>query len=558
MAKGAKKMTNFNIQNYIHLSFANAQKDTRLRSAAEVSPQIIFNQRYKKLEDSFRAKAGVSSDEFIKELNNYGDALEAVASLFNSSTITEIKESMSNESLRQVITGERDLENLIAAGAISGYTTIIGQLYTGKGQTKQQLDSLHEALKPLAQNYKNFLDVLSNEKASNTKRARAAQSILLSEVFKNANKIRTSAKDDTLFESSFEFTDKSYDIINKNIKEIDRIFQEGNIDSAKLSRLIKSTSQIANTSLKGADAGEYSSGILAKYFAAPIVEKFSQGLQTSISHRGRTSSNLSTMEVDITGRVRVKGLASDLENAINPYIQSFMAKDMKADIAITTGADEELLISRKTYNNLSARWVNLADDISIAAIMAFSRDNGQVAKLFNSSASGALFNALNFHLLGGTYKTKMMKNGDIKPVFDHAISSSADSMDAVFGGALSNLMMTLLAAIIEPESVGLMDINGMLIPTPTYYKFMMNKFIQGGGRRQASSYIFFNKSKGQSAITSILNSDKVVVKNEGKGYSYASPSYYRNLEIKKSLLNQRVSVRGTFFNFDEYRQTMLR
>lgn len=558
MAKGAKKMTNFNIQNYIHLSIANAQKDTALRNSGGSNYKIIFDRKYKKIENSFRGKTGVSSDDFIKELNNYGEALEAVSNLFSSTTITELKESMNSESLRQVITGQRDLENLISAGAISGYTTIIGQLYTGKGQTKQQLDSLHEALKPLAQNYKNFLDVLGSDKASNTKRARAAQSILLSEVFKNANKIRLSAKDDTLFESGFEFTDKSYDIVNKNIKEIDRIFQEGNINSAKLSKLIKSTAQIANTSLKGADAGEYSSGILAKYFAAPVVEKFSKGLQTSISHRGRSSTNLSTMEVDITGRVRVKGLASDLENAIAPYIQSFIAKDMKADIAITTGADEELLISRKTYNNLNAKWVNLAESISIAAIMAFSRDSGEIAKLFNGEASASLFNALNFYFLGGTYKTKLTKNGDIEPVFDKNISSSANNIDAIFDGSLSNLMMTLLASIIEPESVGLMDINGMLVPTPTYYKFMMNKFLQGEASRQASSYIYFNKSTGKAAIQSILNSEKVVVKNEGKGYNYASPSYYRNLEIKKSLLNQKVSVRGTFFSFDEYRQTMLK
>ena len=67
-----KKKTNFDIVNYVHLSYAGALEDSRLQGGGKDSTiRNTMNKNYNKMEEEFKSARGVSSKEFMEASQKY-------------------------------------------------------------------------------------------------------------------------------------------------------------------------------------------------------------------------------------------------------------------------------------------------------------------------------------------------------------------------------------------------------------------------------------------------------------------------------------------------------
>ena len=93
-----RKKTNFDIVNYVHLSYAGALEDNGLRGGGSKSTlEAKLKTNYENIEAQFRSAVGMSSEDFLKSAEKYGDLLTTFIKMFNSDTIEDIEKLSSEE-----------------------------------------------------------------------------------------------------------------------------------------------------------------------------------------------------------------------------------------------------------------------------------------------------------------------------------------------------------------------------------------------------------------------------------------------------------------------------
>ena len=130
-----RKKTNFDIVNYVHLSYAGALEDNRLRGGGSKSTlQSKLKTNYENIEAQFKSIVGMSSEDFLKSAAKYGDLLTTFIKMFNSDTIGDIEKLGSEETRLRLEEAGEAAERMIQAAKVSGYSNILGQLLTKKDE----------------------------------------------------------------------------------------------------------------------------------------------------------------------------------------------------------------------------------------------------------------------------------------------------------------------------------------------------------------------------------------------------------------------------------------
>ena len=81
----AKKMDNFQIKNYIHLSYENAKEDSNITSSSfnrSTDLLSVKERQMKRLEKEFMSVTGMSSKVFASKMSGQLDMIEAINALF--------------------------------------------------------------------------------------------------------------------------------------------------------------------------------------------------------------------------------------------------------------------------------------------------------------------------------------------------------------------------------------------------------------------------------------------------------------------------------------------
>lgn len=570
-----KKKTNFDIVNYVHLSYAGALEDSRLQGGGKDSTiRNTMNRNYKKMEEEFKSALGISSKEFMEASQKYSEAITAISQMFRCSTIEEMKQFISEDKIAQLNLGKSAAESLLASAKTSGYAEILGQLYAENGDANinKKIEEIANSFSGINLYEENLKYLTSKGGSSANKKKQAMLMALLEKAMESANVARGNT--DTIFSSNFTWQDSSFDIINNNLQDFKNSMNKGIPPKiGELETIIGNSRKILNTNIKGASVGEYSSGILAKKIITPILQGITDAINIEIQHTGTKSSVKNIIEIPIA-QISSKKTVINLKDPINAVakgIHSFTAKDKKADITIsynnTNGDSKDIKISTKRYKT-SAYAVNLSERMTIGQALAFSMNGATAVKNFtgNNKNSAQFYNALNFYLLGSSYNVE--KRGKIAEVFKETGGGySVNQIDATFGGVLSKFLLEILAGVLEPKTSTFMDINGMIIPTPIYYKFMMNKFLSQQIKNNVSSYISFNaqafRNNTESAILDPKNTgaEKVYTARPNAkwktGYAYDIAALKRNLIVKQNILNHTISIRGDFLSLSDYRGSFL-
>ena len=572
-----RKKTNFDIVNYVHLSYAGALEDNGLRGGGSKSTlEAKLKTNYENIEAQFKSAVGMSSEDFLKSAEKYGDLLTTFIEMFNSDTIKEIKKLSSEEAQLKLEEGEEAAMKLrmVQAAKVSGYSNILGQLLTKKDE-KGIESYINTILKSFSgiNLYEEFLKGMSSEGGQSLDSKKRAMSLsLIKLIFDNAVALKDSSKD-TLFSGTFQWQEPSYDAINAKLEKISSSMQKGiPIRPSEIDEIIKDCRSIINTKIKGATVGEYSSGIIGKKIISPILEKVHGEINEEILHTGTKSRAENEIHIPIAQLSIKKNIINlkDPENAVAKGIQKFITEDKKADITIKydnkNSERKNITISTKRYGT-AAKFINIADNISIGKALAFmSLEGTSSSDYFGNGRRGAQFyNALNFYLLKSDFNKK---DGKISEVFKESSPGwSVTAIDAAFGGILTKFLLDVLANNIKPESSAFMDINGEIIPTPIYYKYMMKRLLSDQVKNNVSSFIEFNRGAYiknteskilDSNITGALKKPKQINGQWRSGYRYDMAALKRNLIVKQNILTHQITIKGNLISLADYKQNFLK
>lgn len=570
-----RKKTNFDIVNYVHLSYAGALEDNGLRGGgSETTLQAKLKRNSDNIEAQFKSVVGMSSKDFLKSAEKYGDLLTTFIEMFNSDTIEDI-EKLSSEETQLKLGKGREAARMIQAAKVSGYSNILGQLLTKKDE-KGIESYINTILKSFSgiNLYEEYLKGMSSEGGQSLDSKKRAMSLsLIKLIFDNATTLKKDSSDDTLFSGTFQWQEPSYDAINAKLEKISSSMQKGiPIRPSEIDEIIKDCRSIINTKIKGATVGEYSSGIIGKKIISPILEKVHGKINEEILHTGTKSRAENEINIPIAQLSIKKNIINlkDPENAVAKGIQKFITEDKKADITIKydnkNSERKSVTISTKRYGT-AAKFINIADNISIGKALAFmSLEGTSSSDYFGNGRRGAQFyNALNFYLLKSDFNKK---DGKISEVFKESSPGwSVTAIDAAFGGILTKFLLDVLANNIKPESSAFMDINGEIIPTPIYYKYMMKRLLSDQVKNNVSSFIEFNRGAYiknteskilDSNITGALKKPKQINGQWRSGYRYDMAALKRNLIVKQNILTHQITIKGNLISLVDYKQNFLK
>ncbi len=573
-----RKKTNFDIVNYVHLSYAGALEDNGLRGGgSKTTLEAKLKRNSENIEAQFKSAVGMSSKDFLKSAEKYGDLLTTFIEIFNSDTIKKIKELSSEEAQLKLEEGEEAAMKLrmIQAAKVSGYSNILGQLLTKKDEEgiESYINSILKSFSGINL-YEEFLKGMSSEGGQSLDSKKRAMSLsLIKLIFDNAVTLKEDSSDDTLFSGTFQWQEPSYDAINAKLEKISSSMQKGiPIRPSEIDEIIKDCRSIINTKIKGATVGEYSSGIIGKKIISPILEKVHGKINEEILHTGTKSRAENEINIPIAQLSIKKNIINlkDPKNAVAKGIQNFITKDKKADITIKydnkNSERKSVTISTKRYGT-AAKFINIADNISIGKALAFmSLEGTSSSDYFGNGRRGAQFyNALNFYLLKSDFNKK---DGKISEVFKESSPGwSITAIDAAFGGILTKFLLDVLANNIKPESSAFMDINGEIIPTPIYYKYMMKRLLSDQVKNNVSSFIEFNRGAYiknteskilDSNITGALKKPKQINGQWRSGYRYDMAALKRNLIVKQNILTHQITIKGNLISLADYKQNFLK
>lgn len=570
-----RKKTNFDIVNYVHLSYAGALEDNGLRGGgSKTTLEAKLKRNSDNIEAQFKSVVGMSSKDFLKSAEKYGDLLTTFIEMFNSDTIKDI-EKLSSEETQLKLGNGKEASRMIQAAKVSGYSNILGQLLTKKDEKgiESYINTILESFSGINL-YEEFLKGISSDGGQSLDSKKRAMSLsLIKLIFDNATALKKESSKDTLFSGTFQWQEPSYDAINAKLEKISSSMQKGiPIRHSEIDEIIKDCRSIINTKIKGATVGEYSSGIIGKKIISPILEKVHGEINEEILHTGTKSRAENEINIPIAQLSIKKNIINlkDPENAVAKGIQKFITEDKKADITIKydnkNSERKSVTISTKRYGT-AAKFINIADNISIGKALAFmSLEGTSSSDYFGNGRRGAQFyNALNFYLLKSDFNKK---DGKISEVFKESSPGwSVTAIDAAFGGILTKFLLDVLANNIKPESSAFMDINGEIIPTPIYYKYMMKRLLSDQVKNNVSSFIEFNRGAYiknteskilDSNITGALKKPKQINGQWRNGYRYDVVALKRNLIVKQNILTHQITIKGNLISLADYKQNFLK
>lgn len=562
----SKKITNFSIVNYVHLTYANAIVDKNLKGKL-VQSQLKkkYKRIYKDLEKRFVEIVGVSSRDFLKVCKKMDEGIGTINKMFNSSSLQELENYLSEDKIKQLKLARQDAEELTHSAKIIGFSNILGKIYS-KETPPEEFESIANGFAGI-DGYEQILQYLNSnargEKDSNNKKKQSMMLYLLSEISKNVASLRNAATASSTFTIPFDWKNKSLDDFNKLILTFQEGFKNGiPVKMEDIKKITSAAKRISDTQIKGAMVGEYSSAILAKNLFFPILKKDLVD-KLKVTHTGKDIQSIKTISFNPTNnllKIDTTG-GQNIFESLKENITNIQVIDKKADIVITyqKGSQEKKIpISVKTYKS-TAQWINLSDKISIGAALAFGENGTETYNYYlNSGITGKLFNALNFYLLRNEYGI-VKEDGMAKITKIKNASLASTKIDNAFGGILSSLAIDILGNLLQPESSAFIDINGIFIPTPVYYKYMMERFMNREDI-YANSFLYFNASaylkNTENLILNERNTGAELEPGSKNNYRYDLAALKRNIIVRDAIINHKISIRTNFIQIEEFKKLL--
>ena len=555
-----RKKNNFNIANYIHLSYQGAIEDKIFNS--KVVYNNVLNNIVKASQNSFKSKTGFSVKEFIDNAEKEFETTNAMVNIFSdegiisngsTSAYSEVWRKYGEtiaDSINRMGLDSQQKEALLnytkASGSIVHISALL-KLLTNK-EYINDYKNLQNRLVSLTSDFEeNLAEVYSKGKNREYWIANIANQ--LKKDLENMNMNLNSLKKEYDFGQTL---DSSYDTVIKLIDQINKEYANG-ANSKKITSLGNQLRGILNKNIKGTGTETVS------FVNLPVILENAGASVINYLHTGTQGKEITYSEK--SGFIRKgAGYNTDIYN-LNT------TRDIKlADITVVIKKDKKIknvAVSRKMRTS-TAKHIQLGD-MTVAQAKAQINSISTLRKYnYSVGTNAALFeNMFNF-LLTKTDLWYGVRQGKmyIKRKSNGVSLNSLPRVEQAFGSNLiSSFYMVAYASFFFSNYAAFYDINGLIIPSPVLLQYTVEKIQSDATKTSASNLINLSSERSRylekikeagSGFKGLIAKNSRVLKNGEKYYPFELMAIKRNKVAKVSINELNIHIKSYNINSREY------
>lgn len=481
------RRNNFNIANYIHLSYQGYLDDT-VSTIKKVQIKGQIQQASAKIHNQFKAQTTMTVEEYLKYQEEYVDSMSAMVALFSANSGVNSKGELTpfseiwnkyKENVRILINSmpftqeEKDVfYKYVKSSAKAVNVANIMQLMHGKNALN--IKELDKALLKITDDFdEDLLDeykkIMKNNKNMEKKDwAHIITNLAAAEALKttkNLEELNNIKKNFTLG----QLIGEDYEHLAKMVNQLNDLYASGASAETINSQSVK-IKRIMDTKIKGLGTETIS-------FLNPVIIEKAKGVVTDLLHTGINSEiikNTTTLEYTRKNTIPKNEIAKI----------SAQRKVSLADVTIQIGKAnkiKEVKISRK-MRNVNAKDIIIAENLSIGQAIAMVR-NVYNTDYLNNQYTFMLLNTLNFLFLKKNlfYKTKGKKSQiivdnrkGIKRINNFTLEGVENALKSQ---VLSSFLILAYSTFFSSKFAALYDINNFIVPAPILFDYSMSRIV---------------------------------------------------------------------------------
>lgn len=569
-----KNKNNFSLADYIYLKYDDFVNSDELRNVNAVNRNNKIKKVQKHLEDNFKNQTGYTVKEFMEVLRSNITAVSEINKLFNQPTVKDYLDLKNDKEISSFLSKASDLEILKTTGFVISSTTLLNKIFANKSDANEVLDTI-TALKDIGSlDQVAFAAMVRKLKGD---RDAALSYKLMDMILEKSNNIllekdssgtyRAKAIKDFEVTNYFPTLDKHWSIVKSEMAR-------STPDTAKINKELKKVLDIINRYVKGKNLGELSGKIILSPIIDDLVSKNVEEKVISIIEHTATKPN-QNVSFKVTPKVKTgKEVIFSLEiedDALGKVIQGFAEgafKEMVSDVTanLTLGSDDSSIskkmgMSVKTLK-VDAKKVVLSNSVSIAAALKLANtpESREILESSGTNRRAVFLNAMNFALAKANFLQNTKDPFKIRYTTASQGRFSIAQLDKLTKGVLSDVAIDIYSSMFNSEVAALIDINGMILPTPLYFKYVMEHFRRNekttGTNAPITNIIEFKGEKSSSSYRSRIVKGGSADQEKYRIYSVLAGT--RNGYALKSIFEQTVNIKAYYIKPNEYYKIMLK
>lgn len=561
---------NFNIPNYIHLSYQgflddkmNINKKLQLRSA-----MLSFQ---KKINQNFKTVTGLTVEQYLDYANEEIESMKSMINLFTGDVMSnggeqtlpfsEIWKKYGAEvenrvnSLPLTSQEKQELLNYTKASAKTTNIAIALKLLNDKSIKSVQNDLANITSDFDEQIMEEFRSKITNNSmnkkdwANILVRQAAIDALQMKGSLQNLNNIKET-------KTFGQLIGKEYDTLIDKINQLNTAYASG-ADSKKIMSLANSIRALLNRHFKGTGTETVS------FLNLPIIKEKSKIVVRDLIHTGLSTQDIASYSKNIKFTRSGNG-----GNKINILTTSGKREIKLADVTLELQVGKKIkkaTVSRK-MRDIQAKHIQLATDMNVAQANALILKSGlgkQYAVLTNDY-SFAFYNAMNFMLIGkNMWYVKRQNSIYLKIDNSRArakgnFSSMKKVEESIKNEIISSFLGATYASFFVSKFAAFYDINNFIVPSPLLFEYSLERILsedlQTGIRHFVNVNV--NKKKYEQIIRSNGSGEKSVLHNGIKYYPFQLMALKRNKAAIQEINSVPITVKSYNITNQQYYNDM--
>lgn len=552
---------NFNIPNYIHLSYQgflddkmNKRKNIQLKTALKNASKIIHK--------SFKNATGLSVEEYLKNASNEIESMQAMIALFSGDGIG--KEDPKAIPFSEIWKKYSDqVENKINSLGLSGEEKSYLLDYT-KASAKvanislalrmlTKADKLEQIKNYLTSFTQDFDEELLNEFNKSIKKdGNTWAKLLINQALKETLTMTKSLDSLNNTEKTYTFGQtmgSTYDTLVKEVNNLNSMYARG-ASASSIKNKVNYIRGIINKNVKGTGTETVS------LINIPSVRQKSKDIIADLVHTG------------------LKGEIKKYENTIeftrigkggSPTLLTTSAeREVKlADVTIklqNNNKIKDIKVSRKMYD-IKAKQINLGT-LSVAQANAMI-STGQLSKyaFLNNQHAYIFYSAMNFFLMGKNMWYRVDRN-IVKLVQDNArkkraigkFGSLRDTQETLKTEIISSFLGATYASFFISDFAAFYDIGNFIVPSPLMFDYSIERINREDLKTGITNFVSIGigKKSYEEAIRKNGSGEKGIFKSNKKYYPFQLMALKRNKAAIQNINNCQLNLKSYNITNKEY------
>lgn len=557
---------NFNIPNYIHLSY-QGYLDDKMNTKKNLQLKTALKQTNKIVENKFKSVTGLSVTEYLKYASNEAESMQAMIALFSgdlslqqtndgkSVPFSKIWDKYSEQVERKIenlnLTSEEKNELLNYTGSVARVTNISAIL-----KLLREKNSLKDINNFLVNITSDFDEDLLNEFQKQIKISNSNDwaHLLINQATREALTMTKSLDKLENVKKTYTFGQllgNEYNSLIKDVNDLNKLYSAG-ASASTIRNKVNKIVGILNRKIKGTGSETIS------FLNIPIIKEKIGEVSIDLVHTGLVGDIK-----DFNNTIEFTRAKSKTSKEIMSISGSRNIKLADVTMEIKTENDiKKIGVSRK-MRNLQAKEIIIGGDITIAQANAMIMAGGFQNKFnfLNNQYAFTFYNAMNFFLMRKNmwYKTN---NNTMYLTTDNAknkramgkFSSLKSTQETLNNEIISSFLGATYASFFTADFVAFYDINNFIVPSPLLFKYSIDRITSQELSTGITNFVTFGSSKKdyEDSIRNNGSGEKGIFKSNKKYFPFQLMALKRNKAAVEGINNCKLNIKSYNITNKEY------